>query len=351
MNKLFVRKKKEEGTGRITDANVEEQKEKILAKGRKFKYPLQYSRYRVVVSTAIIGVVVLILAGVLTWLSLYIWQNTGDVAYGVTKVLPLKVAKIDGEGVRFSDYLMIYRSSVLSIERQQGSLEDIEGGQAISDEYKKQALMDAEGYAYSMKLARELGVEVLQEEIDEMSKVHRTIGGVEKSRETYEKILRDNFGMTVGEYERMLKLVIMRRKVEERIDENALAKIGAVETRARSNGGNMGEAAGEDGQLENSGGLVDRDNLDGGRAEMAMKLEEGQVSERFVSQNGDGYYIVKLIKKTETQVEYESVFVRWTEMEVRLAEMRKSCEGEDKKIAEYIDLGVENDVGVCYIYR
>ena len=350
MNKIFVRKKAVDK--RITDANVEEQKERILAKGRKFKYPLQYSRYRVAVNTIIIGVVALILAGVFTWLNLYVWQNTGDVAYGIARVLPLNVAKIDGEGVRFSDYLMIYRGSVVSIERQQGSLSEIEGGDAISAEYRRQALRDAQGYAYAMKLARELGISVDQYEIDEMSKAHRTIGGVEKSQETYEKILRDNYGWSVGEYERMLRLVIVRQKVEEQIDTDALNKIERVVLRLAENGGDMEAGAGEDGVFESSGGKVGQDNLDGGRAEMAGKMEPGEVSGKFLSQNGDGYYAVKLLSKSDAQVEYESVFVGFSEMRQRLASMRKSCEeGGDAAIREFIDVSVENDEAMCYINR
>ena len=36
------------------------------------------------------------------------------------------------------------------------------------------------------------------------------------------------------------------------------------------------------------------------------------MSEKFLSSNGDGYYFVKLIDKTETQVNYESLKVAFT---------------------------------------
>ncbi len=50
-----------------------------------------------------------------------------------------------------------------------------------------------------------------------------------------------------------------------------------------------------------------------------------------MSSNGDGYYFVKLVKKTETQVDYVSLFVKFTEFDKRLAEIR-----EQDKIQEYI---------------
>jgi len=356
MNKLFVRKKEKSGAkGRITDATVEEHKEKVLAEGRKFKYPLQYSRHKVLINTAIIGAVAVVLFGVVGWLDLYIWHDTGDIAYGLTRVLPVPVAKIDGENVRFSDYLMIFRSSVTSIERQQGSLDQVGeagvmGGEVVRRQYMRQALHDAQRYTYAMKLARELGIEVTQDEIDDMTRVHRTVGGVEKSRETYEKILRDNFGLSVVEYERLLKMVITKRKVEERIDEGALLLIDEVAKTLASSGGKMKEAAKEGVIYEASGGLVESDNLDGGRARVASGLEVGQVSGKFVSQNGDGYYIVKLTEKKEGQVAYESVFVGFTEFEERISEFRETCETDYALVREFIDVGgLDGSRDPCYI--
>ena len=358
MNKLFVRKKKDEKiSGRITDATVEEHREKILAKGRKFKYPLQYSKHRALINTAIIGAVAAVLFCIVAWLDLYVWRDTGDVAYGLTRILPVPVASIDGENVRFSDYLMIFRSSVTSIERQQGSLDQTEeetgvvGGDVVRRQYMRQALTDAQRYAYALKLARELEIKVTQAEMAEMTKVHRTVGGVEKSEDTYEKILRDNFGLSVSEYERLLTLVLTRRKVEERIDERALNLMNETVGMLAENGGNMEATAREGVNYEVSGGLVDGDNLDGGRTKMARSLEVGQLSEKFVSQNGDGYYIVKLTEKKDTQVAYESVFVRFTEFERRIGEMRGTCETDDSKVIEFIDVGgLDGTRDPCYIF-
>jgi len=203
-----------------------------------------------------------------------------------------------------------------------------------------------------MKLARELEIEVGQDEIDEMTRVHRTVGGVEKSRETYEKILRDNFGLSVVEYERLLRMVITRRKVEEKIDERALLLIDEVAKVLASNDGKMKEVVKEGVTYEASGGLVESDNLDGGRARVASGLEVGQISEKVVSQNGDGYYIVKLTEKKEGQVAYESVFVGFTEFEERISDMRETCETEDARVREFIDVGgLDGERDPCYIFR
>ena len=85
---------------------------------------------------------------------------------------------------------------------------------------------------------------------------------------------------------------------------------------------------------EETNGLVDSKNIDGGRATEAMKLEPEQSSGKFISINGDSYYFVKLIKKTSTEADFVSIKIPFTEFNQRFEALR----AEDK-INEYIDLG------------
>ena len=63
---------------------VEERREEVLAKGRKFKYPLQWTKHRIVVNTVLIGAVVLavLVAGI--WLALYRLNMTDDLLFRLT---------------------------------------------------------------------------------------------------------------------------------------------------------------------------------------------------------------------------------------------------------------------------
>ena len=94
---------------------VEERREEVLATGRKFKYPLQWTRHRIIISTILITIVVfaVIIAG--GWLALYRLGMTDDLLFKVTEIVPIPVASVDGAETRFSDYLMFYRSSMTSI--------------------------------------------------------------------------------------------------------------------------------------------------------------------------------------------------------------------------------------------
>ena len=53
--------------------------------------------------------------------------------------------------------------------------------------------------------------------------------------------------------------------------------------------------------------------------------------------NGDGYYFVKLQKKTEAEVSFVSIKVPFTEFDKRFSDLEY-----EKKINEYISIGGQN---------
>ena len=315
---------------------VEERREEVLAKGRKFKYPFQWTRHRIVVNTILIALAVFAMIFIGGWLALYRIGMTDELLFNITKVIPLSVATVDGENVRFSDYLMFYRSSMTSIERQSGSQFDESSYEELRNEYKRSALTEAEKYAYATKLARELNITVSAEEIATEFNRHLKIGGVDRSEEGFIKIIEDNFGLSKSEYERMLYLTLIKAKVEMEIDKNANKIATKVESLLAGNNNDykaVVEQLGDEIIYEETGGLVDGKNIDGGRASEAMKLEPEQSSGRFVSMNGDGYYFVKLVSKTDSEVNFVSIKVPFTEFAKQFDALKT-----DNKITEYIDI-------------
>lgn len=331
--KLFKSKKDEKKTDL---EKVEERREEVLAQGRKFKYPLQYTKRRIVINTVLIVSVVLAFLTVGGWLALYKFGMTDEVLYRVTSFVPVSVANVDGEKVRFSDYLMLYRSSISSIEQQSGALGDDDDSKYIKNQYKRTALSDAEEYTFAIKLAHTSGIVVSNEEIDNEFNRHRQVGGIDRSEEGFLKILEDNFGLSKSEYRRMLFLNLTKAKVMATIDETANSIAEEVERELESNGGDyraIVEKFGEKITYEETGKLVNNKNIDGGRATEAMKLEKGGQSGKFVSMNGDGYYFVKLVDKTDNEVNFVSIFVPFKEFNQRF----ETIKGEEK-IKEFITL-------------
>ena len=315
---------------------VDERREEVLARGRKFKYPLQWTKHRVVINTILIAVIVIAILFTSGWLALYQFGMTDEMLYRVTKILPVPVATVDGENVAFSDYLMFYRSSMTSIERQSGNVDNQGNENDLRLQYKRAALSESEDFTYAAKLAKELELEVTDEEVANEFARHLSIGGTERSEESFMKIVSDNFGLDKGEYERTLYLTLLKSKVEITIDEAANKTAARVEALLAENGGDytaVAETLGDAIIYEETGGMVPNQNIDGGRAAEAFKLEPSQQSGRFISMSGDGYYFVKLIAKTDTEVNFVSIKVPFTEFDNRMSALR-----DENKIQEFVTI-------------
>ena len=329
----LIKKKAENKT---EQEKVDERREEVLAKGRKFKYPLQWTKHRVIINTILIAIVAIAMVVVGGWLALYRLGMTDELLFRVAEIIPAPVASVDGENVRFSDYLMFYRSSIISIERQSGGQFDEDSFKELRDEYKRSALNEAEKYAYAAKLARELDITVTDEEVGQEFDRHLKIGGIDRSEEGFIKIIEDNFGLNKNEYKHMLYLSLIKAKVETVIDEKANQTASKVDALLKENDNNyqdVAEQLGSEIHYEETGGLVDNKNIDGGRSTEAMKLEPGESSGKFISINGDGYYFVKLIKKTETEVNFVSIKIPFTKFNEQFDALR-----HEGKIQEFIEI-------------
>ncbi len=316
---------------------VEERREEVLAQGRKFKYPMQYAKHKLIINTVVVALVAIVLMVVAGWAMLYKLQDTGDMIYRVTQIIPVPVAEVQGTRVRYSDYLMIYRSNLESSEQQGGQLGSGEDAEMVREGYKQAALYLAVEYTYALKLGRELGLSVTEAEVDKAFDEHRKVGGVERSEEGFLKILRDNFGMNKSEYRRMLYLLLMKTKVSQAVDEQANQYAERVEQILAEHPGDLRLAADELGgvvEYQETGRLVDNMNVDGGRSMKAMTLEPGQVSERFLSSNGDGYYYVKLNDKTNSEVNYASLKITFTTFNEKVAALY-----ENNEVEVFIEVG------------
>ena len=327
---------KKKDSKKTEQEKVEERREEVLATGRKFKYPLQLTKHRIVVNTVLIGTVVLAVLVIGAWLALYRLNMTDDLLFRLTKIFPAPVAHVDSEAVRFSDYLMLYRSSMTSLERQsttqfeEGSIEE------IRNEYKRAALTNAELYSFAEKIAKEKGITVSNDEIKAELSRHVKIGGVDRNEESFLKIVNDNFGLSRDEYERMIYLSLIKSKVATAIDSKANQLAEQVDSIIAANNYNymaVVEQLGNDIIYEETGGLVGSTNIDGGRATEAMKLESGQSSKKFISMNGDGYYFVKLIQKTDTEANFVSIKIPFTELDTQFNRLK-----EEGKINELIEI-------------
>lgn len=312
------RKGQAEEPSRITTETIAEHRERMLAGGRRFKYPVQYARHRLVINAILISIgVIILLVGFIGW-QLYFIQNTSDFMYRVTKVVPLPVATVDGHQVRYSDYLMKYRSSVHYLEQKEQVNLNTEDGRRQSDFVKQQAMQDAIADAYAIKLAKEKGITVSDAELEAFLKVQRNSSDGAVTETTYDAVILDYYGWSPEEYRHAMRDKLLRQKVAYAVDtaaEKASKEVGALIAAGNTDLKNVAETyAANSGVQATFGaiGWVPRNNQDGGLATAAALLQKGGISSAIKSTTGDGYYYVKLVDSSDTQVNYEYVYIPLT---------------------------------------
>lgn len=325
---------------RITNETVAEHRERILAGGRRYKYPIQYARHRLVIVTVGLTIVTLLLIVALGWWQLYVAQSSNQILYRVTQIIPVPVASVDGQSVRYSDYLMYYNSSIHYLQKS-GELED-DKAQKIAVQ-KRQNLEVALRNAYAEKLAKELGITVTQEELDRVNQEHLTMANGPISQDTYNASTFSLLGWSPEEEQRSTRSQILKNNVAYKIDDNASKKVEQVAELLHSSQdfAKIVETLGDTSITVRAPGMVPLINNDGGLTEAARSLEKGQISSVIRSTTGDGYYFVRLIDKTDTQVNYEYIKIPLTEFDKRFKALR-----EDGKIHEYIKVESVSDPNI-----
>lgn len=319
----------------ITNETVAEHRERILAGGRKFKYPVQYARHRLVLNTIMISLVALVVLVGVVWWQLYPAQNSGSFVYRLTQLIPLPVGKIDGENASYRDYLMEYRSSIHWLQRKVGDFNlTSRDGQRQSEHLKRQSLDRAIENAYANKLARGEGITVTSGQVDDF--IDKTLKDRSRklSRQAYEAVLSDSYGVSPDEYKLIVKQALLRQEVAFKIDTDASQKIENAKTALKF--GSPFENVVEqysDGPLatvsKGDVGFVPKSNKDQGLVQAALKLKPGSSSD--IIKGTDAYYIVKLTEIKGDEVRYSRIKVTPRAFDDQLSKLKKQG-----KVKEYI---------------
>jgi len=336
--------KKKNPPARITNDTVSEHREKVLADGRKFKYPFQYAKYKIVINTIIVVIITIIVFSSWLWYMLYQKQATSDFFYSATKILSLPIANVDGYNVSYSDYLRRVRSAVFYKENQEKIDFNTQDGRSELDYLKREELNRVIRMAYAAKIAKFKNITVSNKEIDEeIDNNLKDNNGDTMTRVDYENyVLKRYFGWTMNDYRTELRSQLLERKVAFAIDTAAKDKITNVETRLKA-GDDFAtiarEMSDDEATREVGGGVsAEADDSDpSGLIAAARNLKEGEVSG--IIQGVDGYYIVKLSSKTDDETKYLMIKVALKQFDNDFNELRKTG-----KIKEYINIPEFDDI-------
>lgn len=337
---LFKKKTPDDSvSSRITTENLDHHREKVLAGGRKFKYPIQYARHKLVFNTIIISVGTIILLAIIGWWQLYPEQNTSDFFYRVTRVIPVPVASVDGRMVPYSDYLMKYLSSAYYLEHQEQLSSKTEDGKKQLSYIKQQSMDYVIANSYAAEVAEDLKVSVSDTEVELFIKSQQLDSGGQSDK-AYESVIADYYNWSMEEYRYMVKNELLKKKVAYQIDKKAsdlVDKANSIIAANRSiNLSNLSDQLNLVSDVKvtyGNSGWVSKTNRDGGRAAEASKMAKNDLSSVVKSTTGDGYYFIKLIDINDSQVNYDYI-------NIPLSQFNKDLKGviDDGKVQKYISL-------------
>ena len=342
---------------RITNDNISEHREDILTKGRKLKYPMQYSKKRLIVISIVVVVAAVTAFGL--WLNnaLYKQQQTGDFFFSVTKILPLNVASVDGQPVRYQDYLRRLRADVHYYLNHEHRSFNSDEGEVELNYHKRKDLDVAEKAAYVEYLAEQNDISVSMDEVDAEIAAMREANG--ETEEGLISTLESYYGWSMSDYRLTTHDQMLEQAVSYAIDNEAketadevLERLQAgVDFSAVAGNGTSGDTTQQTGSASSAqtlpnvqnGGTITAKTTDQdptGVVQAVSKLPVGELTEvgRMRSNNTNYYYIARLDAKDGEDIQYSLILIKLTKLDDDFAKLRA-----DGKIEEYISVPESNE--------
>ena len=203
---------------KITDETVAEHREDVLSSARKYIYPLQHSRKRIVAISTSLIVAAIVMLFVYIGLALYRFQNTGSFIYGVTQIVPLPVAKVGGSWVSYESYLFELKRYMHYYETQQQVDFSTKAGQVQLDRYKQQAMNEVITNAYVNQLASKYNVSVTNQQVNQEVTMVQDQNRLGSSQREFNEVLSDFWGWNEADFKRELKAQMLQQAVVAKLD-------------------------------------------------------------------------------------------------------------------------------------
>lgn len=287
---------------KITNETVAEHREEVLSTARKYIYPLQHSRKRIVFTSASIVVLAVIVFFTYLGLALYKFQNTSGFTYGVTQVLPLPVAKAGGSWVSYESYLFELRRYIHYYQTQQQVNFATADGRRQLLVYKKQAMNEVVTDAYVKQLAKSNNVSVSDQQVNNEIALVKSQNRLGSSPQEFNAVLSDFWGWNENDFARELKQQMLQQAVVAKLDTatNLRAQKALAQIKAGADFATVAQQNSDDTSTKANGGvypgLISRNdpNLAPQVTQALYTMKPGQVSA--VINTGFTLEIVKLVQ-------------------------------------------------------
>lgn len=213
---------------RITNETVAEHREEVLSTARKYIYPLQHSKHKIVLFSTAIFIAAFVGFFAYTTIALYRMKSYSTFLYRVTQVLPFPIAKAGPSFVAYENYLFELRHYVHYYQDQQKLDFKSTSGQQQLTEFKKRALQKVVDDAYIKQLAKEKGVTVSDKEVNDEIAIVRAQNRLGGSDKVFEDVLKEYWGWSLDDFKRSLRQQLLAEKVLPALDPTTVERANAA---------------------------------------------------------------------------------------------------------------------------
>lgn len=292
-----------EAAPRITNETVAAHREEVLSSARKFVYPLQHSKHKIVLISTSLFIAAFVGFFAYTTIALYRLKSYSTFLYRVTQVLPFPVAKAGPDIVAYENYLFELKHYIHYYQDQQKLDFKSESGKQQLDQFKKRALEKVINDAYIKQLARANKVTVSEKEVNDEIAVVRQQNRLGDSSKVFEDVLKEYWGWSIDDFKRSLGQQLLAEKLLPALDPATVQKASAALQELKG-GADFAATAKKysDDPSKDAGGdfgiLIDKTNRDIPAQTVAalLKLQPGKYSD--VVNTG---YALEIVKTTEVQ--------------------------------------------------
>ena len=295
---------------KVTNETIAARREEVLGSARKFIYPLQASKHRIVKLSIGILITAVIAFFAFCTLGLYKFQSTSSFMYGVTQVIPFPVAVINGRDfVSYNSYLFELRHYMHYYETQQNVNFSTTAGKQQLAVFKQRSLNQALQNAYVNQLATTNNLSVSNGDIDNAVALVRSENRLGANNQVFQNVLNEFWGWSMNDFRQELSQELMAQKVVNKLDTQTHQKANQAlsELKQGADFATLAKQVSEDNSTSSNGGdygfLIDRSNADIAPQIIAelFQLQAGQYSG--IINTGYSLEIVKVLSAQGSEVQ------------------------------------------------
>jgi hypothetical protein len=207
-----------EAIPRITNETVAMHREDVLKGARKYIYPLQHSKNRIIVITTTL--IIVLIVGFFTYctLALYKFESYSSFLYKVTQVIPFPIARINGHFVSYNNYLFELEHYVHYYQTQEKLNFNTPSGKQQLADYESRAMQQVLDNAYIQELASKNHVVVTSQQLNDRITIVRQENRLGDNEAEFNSVLKTYYGWDLNDFKRELKTQLLENNVVSALD-------------------------------------------------------------------------------------------------------------------------------------